>query len=284
VKFIVWMHWRSLKKQLSKALATYEKWGAAGIKVDYMNREDQKMVNFYHKVAKAAAKHHLLIDFHGAYEPTGIRRTWPNVLTREAVMGLEYNKWSKRVTTKYEVTISFTRMLVGPMDFTPGGFDNATKSQFKVNYSNPEVMGTRAHQLAMYVIYLSPLQMVAGYPGAIAGKPGSGFIKNVPASWDETKYLQGKIGKYIVLARRKGKQWFIGAMTGGSARKLKLSLSFLPDGTSFKATVYADGENAAKKPTQISITHQKFNSNSQITIGLAPGGGWAARLSPVQVK
>jgi alpha-glucosidase len=198
-------------------MALYEKWGAAGIKVDYMNRDDQEMVNYYEKVVSKAAEHRLTVDFHGAYKPTGLRRAYPNLLTREGVMGLEYSKWSARVTPGHDVTIPFTRMLAGPMDFTPGAFRNAAQGQFEARDIAPMSQGTRAHQLAMYVVYESPLVMVSDYPEAYEGQPGIEFIEKVPTVWDETRVLAGAPAKHIVIARRNGTSWYIGAMTNWEA-------------------------------------------------------------------
>ena len=281
VRFLVWMHWKSLEKQMEEAMETYQRWGASGIKVDYMNRDDQQMVDFYHKVAKKAAEHHLLVYYHGAYKPTGLRRTWPNVLSWEGVLGLEYDKWGERVTPEHDVTIPFTRMLAGPMDYTPGGFDNATKESFKISWSDPMVMGTRCHTLAKFVVYESPLQMVADHPSAIRNKPGAQFIKKVPASWDETRYLKGKIGDYIALARRKDKKWFVGALTDRSARELQLPLSFLKKGK-YKAVIYEDGPNAEERPKEVKIIQEEVNSKDKINVKLASGGGFSAYFIPLE--
>ncbi len=213
VDILVWVNWKSLDNQMEDAMALYEKWGIKGIKIDYMNRDDQKMVDFYHRTLQKAAKHKLLIDFHGAYKPTGIRRTYPNMMTREGIYGLEMSRGGTNVTPEHNVTIPFTRMLLGPMDYTPGGFLNVKRKDYIPGNHPPTVFGTRAHQLAMYVVYESPLQMVSDWPGAYRGTKGGEFLKSVPASWDKTITIDGKIGDYIILARKSGQKWYMGAMS-----------------------------------------------------------------------
>ena len=281
VRLIVWLNWETVNAMMDTAFPLYEKWGLAGLKIDYMDRKDQEIVDFYHRTVVAAAKHHLAVDFHGAYASSGEERTYPHWLTREGIMGLEYNKWSDRITARHDVTIPFTRMLVGPMDFTPGGFRNVTKEAFEVHNELPLVMTTRAHQLAMYVVYDSPLQMLSDTPVAYRGAPGSEFLKMVPTTWDETRVLDGKIGEYVVIARRHGSDWYVGAMTD-AARKLTVKLPFLAKGT-WQADVFADAPDAAKEPTHLAITAPKVGAAATpaaLTFDLAPGGGAAVRLRP----
>lgn len=279
VGLIIWMHWKSLRRQMDEALSLYEKWGAKGIKVDFMDCDNQEMVNFYTEVAQKCAQHHLMVDYHGAYKPTGLRRTYPNVITREGVMGAEYNKWSNRITPLHNVTLPFTRMLAGPMDYTPGGFRNVTAEQFKPEYDLPLVMGTRCHQLAMYVVYESPLMMVSDSPETYRGATGTDFIRQVPTSWDETRVLAGEVAEYIVMARRMGGDWFVGAMTNWTPRHLEVPLDALGKGR-WTAYIFSDGPEAAKTPTDISHSQTTVNSDSILKIDLAPGGGWAAHLKP----
>ena len=281
VKVLLWVEWRALDAHLEQATALYEKWGAAGIKVDYMNRDDQEMVNFYERCVRTAAAHHLAVDFHGAYKGTGFRRTYPNLLTREGVMGLEYSKWSERITPEYDVTIPFTRMLAGPMDFTPGAFHNAARGQFRAQDIAPMSQGTRAHQLAMYVVYESPLVMVSDYPEAYQKQPGLEFIEKVPTVWDETKVLAGRPGESIVMARQHGPDWYLGAMTNWDARDLEVPLSFLGAG-GYDAQIFADGEDAGKVATSLKITRRRVTAGDRLPIHLAPGGGAAVILTPVR--
>ncbi|MGA3325793.1 MAG: glycoside hydrolase family 97 protein [Terriglobia bacterium] len=280
VGLIIWMHWKALRKQMDEALALYDKWGAKGIKCDFMDSDNQTMVNFYEEVVRKCAQHHLLVDFHGAYKPTGLRRTYPNLITREGVMGAEYNKSSHRATPLHNVTLPFTRMLAGPMDYTPGGFRNVTAEQFTVNHDYPMVMGTRCHQLAMYVVYESPLMMVSDSPEAYRGAVGTDFIRQVPTSWDETRVLAGEVAEYVVIARRLGKDWYIGAMTNWTPRHLVISLAALGSGN-WQAEVYKDGPDAARTPTDIAHLQMTLPSSRPLEIDMAPGGGWAAHLRPL---
>jgi alpha-glucosidase len=279
VKVILWVEWRPLDRKLDEALALYEKWGVAGIKVDYMNRDDQEMVNLYEKWVCKAAEHHLTVDFHGAYKPTGQRRTYPNLITQEGVMGQEFSKWSERVTPEYTVTIPFTRMLAGPMDFTPGAFRNAARGKFKPLDIEPMSQGTRAQQLAMYVVYESPLVMLADHPEAYENQPGIEFIEKVPTVWDETKVLQGEPGKFIVMARQKGEAWCLGAMTNWDARDLEIPLDFLAAGE-YEGRIFADGPDADQVGTSLTVSTKRVTAADKLSIHLAPGGGLAAILTP----
>ncbi len=277
VATLLWVEWQALGRHMDEAMALYEKWGAAGVKVDYMNRDDQDMVDYYEKVVKTAAAHRLTVDFHGAFKPTGLRRAYPNLLTREGVMGLEYSKWSDRITPEYDVTIPFTRMLAGPMDFTPGAMRNAARGQFEAKDIAPMAQGTRAHQLAMYVVYESPLVMVSDYPEAYEGQPGLEFIEKVPTVWDDTKVLGGLPGKFVAIARRSGDGWWIGAMTGWDARDIDLPLDFLGAGD-YEATIFADGADAAVEATSLEITKKTVKAGDRLTLKLAPGGGAAVMI------
>jgi alpha-glucosidase len=281
VKVLLWVYWGALDKQMDEALDLYAKWGAAGIKVDFMDRDDQQMVNFYERVVRKAAERHLVVDFHGAYKPTGLRRTYPNLLTREGVMGMEYSKWSDRVTPEHDVTLPFTRMLAGPMDYTPGCFNNATREQFKPRMIEPMCQGTRAHQLAMYVVYLSPLVMLSDYPESYDNKPGMEFLEKVPTIWDETKVLNGEPAQYVTIARRHGDNWYLGAMTNWDARDLDVPLSFLGP-YEYEVKVYADGANADKDATSLAISTRRVKAGDKLTLHLAPGGGAAVIFAPAK--
>jgi len=278
---ILWLNWNNVKKQMEQAFPLYEKWGVKGVKVDYMDRDDQEMVNIYHEIVRKAAAYHLLVDFHGAYKPTGMRRTWPNLITREGIMGMEYAKWSNRITPEHTVTIPFTRMLAGPMDFTPGAFHNVTKKDFKAQGKAPTTMGTRCNQLAMFVVYESPLQMLCDYPGSYQNGAGLDFLKAVPTTWDETRVLSAKVGDYIAIARKKNDAWFIGAMTDWTPRSLTLPLTFLGKGE-YSATIYSDGPGAERKPTRVSVTETKVTAEDVLTANLASGGGYVVQFVPVK--
>jgi len=282
VGIVLWVVWKTLDDQLHEALDQFEKWGVKGIKVDFMQRDDQWMVNTYHKIAKEAAKRHLLVDFHGAYKPTGLRRAYPNVLTREGVLGLEHNKWSKNVTPEHNLTIPFIRMLAGPMDYTPGAMINAQKNNFQVIFTRPMSMGTRCHQLAMYVVYESPLQMLADSPSNyLREKECLEFLSRVPSVWDKTHVLDARVADYIVIARKSGEEWYLGAMTDWTARELSLDLSFLPDGE-FEAEIFKDGLNATRYGSDYKKEVIKISNQDKPKINLAPGGGWVARIYRIE--
>jgi alpha-glucosidase len=279
----IWLitHFRDLHNQRDEAFAQFEKWGIAGVKIDFMDRTDQWMVNWYRTTAMKAAEHRLMVDFHGAFKPDGMRRTFPNVLTRESVMGAEYNRWSARITPKHNVTLAFTRMLAGPMDYTPGGFGNVTREDFTPRTTAPVVMGTRAHQTALFVVFESELQMVADSPDAYEGQKELDFLKAVPASWDETRVLNGLPPKYVTIARRRGSEWFVGSITDWDPRELDVPLSFLGRGD-YDAELYADGPNAAAQPKDSVLEKRRVNAQTVLKLKLAPGGGSAIRLVPVR--
>ena len=281
VQLWVWAHFRDVNDQMETAFAQFEKWGVVGVKIDFLDRSDQWMVNFYRKVAQTAAQHHLMVDFHGAFKPDGMERTYPNVLTREAVMGEEYNRWSTRVTPQHNVDLAFTRSLAGPMDYTPGGFDNVLQKDFKPRAASLNVMGTRVHQVALFVIMESELQIVADNPAAYEGQKELDFIRAVPASWDETRVVGGVPGKYATFARRRGDEWFVGSITNGEARDLDLPLSFLGSGQ-YDAEIYADGPNAATQPKDSAVEKRRVDAKTVLKLKLAPGGGNAIRLAPVR--
>lgn len=283
VKVWLWLTWSHCAAQMEEAFPLYEKWGVAGVKVDFMNRDDQWMVNWYHEVAEKAARHHLLVDMHGAYKNDGIRRTWPNMLTREGVMGLEHSKWSSNVTPDHNVTVPFTRMLAGPMDYTPGGFNVSTVERFRHRDDAPYVMGTMCHQLAQYVIYESPLQMCVDYPDNYRGKVGLEFLRWVPTTWDRSIVIDGYPGRFITMARRNGDAWYVGAMTGNEKRSVEVPLDFLGGGR-YRLELFADGPRADKVPEQVTRATRYVTSADTITIEMAPGGGYAARLLPDSVS
>ena len=281
VKIWLWAHWTSVDRQMDEAFPMFEKWGVAGVKIDFMDRDDQWMVDWYHRVLRKAAQHHLMIDYHGAYKPDGTRRTWPNLMTREGVMGLEYLKWSGRVTPAHNVILAYTRMLAGPMDYTPGGFRNVTRAEFEPRNREPLVMGTRAHQLSLFVVFESAFEMVADYPEAYRGQPELPFISAVPTVWDETRVLNGQVGEWITIARRRGNEWFVGSITDWSARELDVPLDFLGDGE-YIAEIYADAADAAAQPTHTAISQQRVRQATKLHLKLAPGGGCAIRIRPAQ--
>jgi alpha-glucosidase len=278
VGLILWVVWKTLDDQFLPAMDQFEKWKVAGLKVDFMQRDDQPIVNYYWKVAEESAKRHFLVDFHGSYKPAGLRRAYPNVLTREGVLGLEHVKWSKQPTPEHNVTLPFIRMLAGPMDYTPGAMLNAQEKNFHHVFDRPMSMGTRTHQLAMYVVFESPLQMLADSPSHyLQEKESLGFLSAVPTVWDETKVLAAKVSDYIAVARRHGNEWYVGAMTDWTARELTLDLSFLGEGE-HSAEIFEDGINADRNARDYRRREKTLSRTTELTIHLAPGGGWAARI------
>jgi alpha-glucosidase len=273
VGLLVWVHWAHMSARMDEVLDTYAGWGIKGVKVDFMNRDDQEMVAFYQRLAAATAKRHMLLDLHGAYVPAGLQRTYPNFITQEGVMGAEWNKMNKRITPEHNLMLPYTRMLAGPLDYTPGGFRNHTPATFEVHASMPLTQTTRGQALAMYVIYESPLQMVSDAPEAYRGAAGFDFIRRVPTAWDETRFLSGEPGRDIVLARRQGSTWFVGAMTASEARTTKIPLSFLGSGR-YRATVWEDGA----APTDVSRSERIVTSRDVLTLRQSPAGGAVAIL------
>jgi alpha-glucosidase len=274
----LWTLWGPLDKDMESILALYKKWGAIGIKVDFMARADQYMVNFYERVAATAAKYELMVDLHGAYKPVGLNRKYPNVLSYEGVRGLENCKWSEEITPGHDLRLPFIRMAAGPMDFTPGAMLNASKKDFKINFSSPMSMGTRAHQVAMYVMYESPLQMLADNPSNyLKDTICTRFISRIPTVWDKTIPLDGKVGEYAVVARKKGDKWYISGMTDWNARTLDHILFFL-DNKTYSMEVLTDGINADKHAADYKITRSNVTRGDKITIKMEKGGGWCAIL------
>jgi alpha-glucosidase len=280
VGIILWVVWKTLGDDLEANLDLFAEWGAKGVKVDFMQRDDQPMVEYYWRVAEAAARRHLLVDFHGSYKPSGLRRAYPNVLTREGVMGLEHAKWSAQPSPEHNVTLPFIRMVAGPMDFTPGAMRNAQEAQFAPVFDRPMSLGTRVHQMAMYVVFESPLQMLADSPSNYEREPEcTAFIAGVPTTWDETHVISGEVGEWIALARRKGDVWYIGAMTDWTARELELDLSFLGPGI-WEAEIFVDGVNAIRNAEDYRTSQGAVDASRPLMVRLGPGGGWVAKLRP----
>jgi len=278
VGIILWVVWKTLDDQLIPALDQYEKWGVKGIKVDFMQRSDQLLIDYFYKVSRECAKRKMLVDFHGDQKPATMTRTWPNLISTEGVRGMEWSKWSAESEPKHNVTLPFTRMFLGPMDYTPGAMRNATKTTFAPIHGQPMAMGTRCHQLAMYVVYESPLQMLSDSPSNYLREPEAmEFLAPVPSEWDDTRVLDARIADYVVVARRNGRDWYIGAMTDWTPRTLQIDLSFLPDG-SFTMEAYQDGANADRNASDYKKTTTAVNKGTKLTLSLAGGGGWAARI------
>jgi len=279
VKIILWVTGRALEDKFESSLDKFQKWGCAGIKMDFMVRDDQQMVNFYEKVATETAKRHMLADFHGSYKPTGLSRTFPNQLTREGVRGLENCKWSNDITPIHDCTLPFTRMFAGPMDYTPGAMRNSNQKEFRISNSSPMSMGTRCHELAKYIIFESPLQMLCDAPSNYLSEELSmRFIANVPTVWDETHALNASISRFLTIARRSGDSWYIGSMTDWSSRDFELSLSFLTDGK-YKLQAWFDGPNTDKNAEDFLYEEIVVDKNTLLPIHLSKGGGYVCRIS-----
>jgi len=276
VKIIVWLYSSDVNRNSAykKAFPIYEKWGVAGIKIDFMDRDDQQMVNWYHDIIKCAAENHLMVDFHGAYKPDGIIRTWPNMITREGVMGNEYYKFSDKMSPEHNVKLAFTRMLAGQMDYTPGAFLNVTKEQYK-NQTPAIVWNTRAAELSKFVIYESPLTVVCDHPDNLLNQPGVDFLKIVPTTWDDIRFVGGYPGDYVAIAKRSGDKWFVGVMNNSVGKSVDIKLSFLPAGN-YEAEVWADTKNSDKEPKELKKSIIKIKSESTIKVTMAKNGGFVA--------
>jgi alpha-glucosidase len=281
VKLWLWAHWTSVNKYMDQAFPLFEKWGIAGVKIDFMNRDDQWMVDWYRRVAANAAEHHLMVDFHGAFKPDGLRRTYPNVITREGVMGKEYLKWSAQTTPAHNAALPFTRMLAGPMDYTPGAFGNSNLENFIPRRFEPMGLGTRAQELALYVVFESELEMVSDYPEHYAGQKEFDFIKRVPATWDEVRSLGGSPMQWISVARRSGKDWYVGTLTNWDPLSVQIPLSFLGDGK-YEAEIYADAPDSATEATHTVLTREPVDKTTVLGIQMVSGGGNAMWIHPVE--
>lgn len=280
VSVILWVLWNPLNEKMEEALDLYKSWGVKGIKVDFMQRAEQYMVNFYTRAAEACAKRELLIDFHGAYKPTGLNRTWPNVISFESVHGMENSKWEATITPQHDATLPFTRMMAGPMDYTPGAMRNATRSNFKAVFTEPMSQGTRAHQTALYVVFESPLQMLSDNPSNYLREPAyTAYLSQFPTTWDDTRVLYADAGKAVIVARKHGNAWYIGGITDWNAFTHTVSLDFLGSGE-FDAEILSDGINAARAAQDYKITKQKVYRDTRLDIQMAPGGGFAAIIRP----
>jgi len=274
VKILLWIYSSDVNRNTAfkKAFPLYEKWGVAGIKIDFMDRDDQQMVNWYHDIIKCAAENHLLVDFHGAYKPDGIIRTWPNMITREGLMGNEYYKFSDKMNPEHNVKLTFTRLLAGQMDYTPGGFLNVTREQYK-NQTPTLVWNTRAAELSKFVIYESPLTVVCDHPDNILNQPGADFLKIVPTVWDDIRFLGGYPGDYVAIAKRSGNCWFIGVMNDTIGKSIEIKLDFLPAGN-FEIETWADTKKSDKEPRELKKAKQSVKQGDRLRIAMAKNGGW----------
>jgi alpha-glucosidase len=279
IKIAMWTLSMTLARQLDSALNQFNKWGVDFIMTDFIDRDDQKTVNFYHRVAKACAAHKIMIMYHGAFPPKGFNRTWPNAVAREGVLGSEFNMWSSRVTPGHDVTIAYTRMLAGYLDYEPGILNNATQKGTRPVAGITTSPGTRCHQLSMFVIYDNPMQVFSGNPSQGMQEPEfMELIGNLPTTWDETIIKDGKVGEYIVTARQKGSSWFVAGMSDWTERDLNINFDFLGDGN-YKATICKDGVNADRYASDYILQKDvPVKKNDVMKIHLSSGGGFLIRL------
>ena len=256
VGLVLWAGYYAMDRDMEHVCKHYSEMGIKGFKVDFMNRDDQKVVDFYYRMADMAAKYHLIVDFHGAYKPTGLSRTYPNVLNFEGVYGLEQSKWDNDLNqVNYECMIPYIRMVAGNLDYTQGAMDNASKSSFDAIYDNPMSQGTRCRQLAEYVIFESPFNMLCDSPTKYMQNPEcTRLIASIPTVWDETIALGGKLGEYVVIARRSGKTWYIGAITNWESKTIDVDLSRLGTNTD-KFVAFVDGDDADNHATDYTVIH-----------------------------
>ncbi len=282
VDIMLWVIWHTLERQWSDAFDQFEKWGIKGIKMDFMNRDDQKMVQFYESVAKKAAEKKMVVNFHGAYKPSGLRRKYPNVLTREALIEFEYNGWTEYVTPEHHNLLPYIRMFTGPMDYIPGTTRNSTKNSFRKSGDFPMGQGTRAHAMALFVILNSPMTMLPDSPSDYYREQEcTDFLANIPVEWDETRLLKGKIGRYTILGRRAGDEWFVGAITDWGARTFTLNTHFLNTGK-YQVDIISDGINADTRAEDYKRSTIYIQKGDDIELNMVSGGGWVARFTPVK--
>lgn len=283
VDVMLWVTYALFDDQMEDALKKFQEWGIKGIKIDFINRSDQEAVDFYWKAAEACAKYKMVIDFHGAYRPDGLRRAYPNVLTREALIEFEQNGGSDRDNPQHHCTLPFIRNVAGPMDYIPGTMNNATKNDFRMNGDKPMGQGTRAHSIAMAVITESPMQMIPdAQPLYYNNRVCTEFLLNIPVQWDEIVPLKAKIGNYVALARRAGSAWYVAAITDWEPRKMNINLDFLEAEKEYSLELIKDGINA----NETAIDYKKelkqgIKKGDEIAIDIASGGGWIAKIEAV---
>ncbi len=275
VSLRLWTHWQALAPKLEQAFALYERWGVSGLMVDFLDRDDQEMVQFCERVLELAAQHHLTIQFHGSFKPTGLQRTWPNLMNHEGSANLEVLKWADTADPAHDLLVLFTRGLAGPLDYHLGGFRAARREQFAPHYLRPQVLGTRARALANYVVLQNPLPMVCDYPAAYDDQPGFDFLVEIPTVWDESHVLSAAIGEHLAWARRQGTRWYVGALTNWTARELDLPLTFLGPGP-HSMRLYADPESDTADPNVVVESHRIVAATDLLRLRLASGGGAVA--------
>jgi alpha-glucosidase len=278
IRLWTWVHQAALRGRVEEAFTAFEKLGWTGMMVDFFDHDDQDSVEFAESIIQAAARHHILIQLHGVWKPTGWERTYPNLVNHEGALNLEYLKWSNRCTPEHNLMLAFTRQIAGPMDYHLGGFRAVPRAKFKHEHIAPSVLGTRCHMLAMYVCFDNSNPMIADYPTAYEGQPGFDFLKLVPTWWDETRVLVAEVGEVLVTARRKGKTWYLGGMSAKRPRDLEVPLSFLGAG-SYTTRIWKDAPNSESEPNHLATETQQVSVDDVLKIHLALDGGFVAELA-----
>jgi alpha-glucosidase len=281
VRLWTWVHQGALRGRVEEAFTAFEKLGWSGMMVDFFDHDDQESVEFAESILQSAARHHILIHLHGVWKPTGLERTYPNLMNHEGALNLEYLKWSARCTPEHNLLMAFTRLIAGPMDYHLGGFRAVPRAQFKPRKVAPDVLGTRCHMLAMYVCFDNPTPMLADYPAAYEGQPGLEFLELVPTWWDETKVLAGQVGELLVTARRKGETWYLGGISAKVPRVLDLPLTFLKPGR-YTARIWSDASDAESDPNHLAAETRNLSPDARLTLRLALDGGFVAQLAPAK--
>lgn len=279
VDVMLWVTYDLFDSQMETSLKKFEKWGIKGLKIDFMNRSDQEVVNFYWKAAEQTAKHKMALDLHGAYRPDGLRRAYPNVLTREALVEFEQNGGTYKDNPDHHCTLPFIRNVAGPMDYIPGTMNNATKGSFRFNHDVPMGQGTRAHAMAMAVITESPMQMLPDpQPDYYREEECTRFLTQIPVEWDEIVPMDGKVGDYVALARRNGNVWYAAAITDWTPRNMELRFDFLDEGKEYSIEIIKDGKNADIRAIDYKREVRKIKKGDKITVSMVSGGGWIAKI------
>lgn len=276
-----WVHQAALRGRVEEAFAAFESMGWRGMMVDFFDHDDQDHVAFAEEILAAAARHHILIHLHGIWKPTGLERTYPNLMNHEGALNLEYLKWSDRCTPEHNVNMAYTRLIAGPMDYHLGGFRAVRRDQFQPRNVGPWVLGTRAHMLGMYVCFDNPTPMLADYPTAYEGQSGFEFLKSVPTWWDETRVLDGRIGQYLVTARRQGRDWYVGGLSAVQPRQLSLPLSFLGRGR-YVANLWKDAREAEADPNRLDAERRIVTARTRLPVDVAKDGGFVLHLTPAR--
>ena len=281
VGVVLWTLWTPMMKDMEGILDTYRDWGVKGIKIDFMQMCDQNMVNFYEDVARECFERHLLVDYHGAFKPAGLQRKYPNAMTYEGVYGMEHDKCSYDISPEHDLVLPFTRMVAGPMDYTPGATINATREDFRERWEHPMSQGTRAHQAAIFIAFESPLTMMCDSPSNYYRNPEyARFLASIPTVWDETVALEAKAGDYLLMARRNGDVWYVAGLNDWTGRELQAKLDFLGGGE-YEAEIFSDGVNADRWAEDYRLERVKVRKGDSLPVKMANGGGWAAIIRPL---